>query len=129
MAVAVLASAAAALAVDSRPLSWVVAVTLAVLPGLAIVCLQPHSTPIWPGQEPLTLALGATTRPAAAARRTQSGGVARCSASHRSLIRPCGAASDEFVAASTRQITRNTTAARRARNIVMRITAERQCRS
>lgn len=55
VAMAVLASAA--LAVDSSPVSWVVAVTLAVLPGLAIVWLQPHSAHTWLGQRPMPLSL------------------------------------------------------------------------
>ena len=35
-------------------LCWVVAVTLAALPGLAIVWLRPHSSPPWVGRRPMS---------------------------------------------------------------------------
>jgi hypothetical protein len=48
------ATFAAAIALGLAPLNWVVAVTLATLPGLAIVWIRPHSTPSWVGHRPMS---------------------------------------------------------------------------
>ena len=49
-----LVTIAAGPALGLAPLSWVVAVTLATLPGLAIVWIRPHSTPSWVGHRPMS---------------------------------------------------------------------------